>query len=114
METIQLAIANAPYASVLRHLLLRNGAEVVCVDTPDPNREGVMVLDPEHLEMLRFPLKKPERIVLIARKEPRHLSRAWDVGVHSVVFESDPMDTAVLAVMSARLRTGKARSAGGG
>ncbi len=68
-----------------------------------------MVLDTEHLERLPAPLANPERIVLIARNDPGCLERAWEVGVTSVVFEKDPLNTAVLAVMGARLRKSKAR-----
>lgn len=108
METIQVAIADSPYASALRDLLIRNGGwEVISVDNPDPEREGVMVLDPEHLERLTFPLQNPDRVVLIARNDPRCLARAWEAGVNSVIFDKDPLNTAVLAIMAARLRIGK-------
>ncbi len=108
METIQVAIANTPYAAALRELLTRNGNwEVVCVDTPDPARGGVLVVDPEHLDRLSAPLACPERVVLIARNEPRCLARAWEAGVNSVVFDKDPLNTAVLAIMAARLRIAK-------
>jgi hypothetical protein len=46
METIQVAITDAPYAAALREFLERSGSwEVLCVDRPDPDRDGVMVLD---------------------------------------------------------------------
>jgi hypothetical protein len=105
METVQVAITDTSYAAALRELLVRNGAfKVLLVDRPEPEREGVMVLDPEHLELLPFPVADPERIVMIARNDPQCLSRAWEAGVTSVVFDKDPLNTAVLAVMSARLR----------
>lgn len=108
MDTIQVALADTPYAQALRELLLRNGAcEVVCVESPDPGREGVLVLDTEHLERLSAPIPHPEKLVLIARNEPGCLSRAWDAGVTSVVYDKDPLATAVLAVMAARLRASK-------
>jgi hypothetical protein len=110
MDTIQVAITNGSYASDLRDLLIRNGARnVINVANPDPDREGILVLDPEHLGLLAGPLKHPERIVLIAHNDPASLSRAWDAGVNSVIFENDPLDTAVLAIMSARLRSLKGR-----
>lgn len=108
MDTIQVALADAPYAHALRELLLRNGAcEVLCVDSPDLNQAGVLVLDPDHLDRLAGPIQHPERLVLIARNEPRSLSRAWDAGVTSVVYDKDPLATAVLAIMAARLRVSK-------
>jgi hypothetical protein len=105
MDTVQLAIANASYASALRELLVRNGAfKVLCVDRPDLDREGVLVVDSERLKLLPMPLREPQRIVLIARNDPASLSKAWEAGVSSVVFEVDPLNTAVLAIMSARLQ----------
>ena len=111
MDTIQIALADTPYANALRDLLLRNGAcEVYCVDSPDSNQAGVLVLDPEHLDRLAAPIQHPDRLVLIARNEPRSLARAWDAGVTSVVYDKDPLATAVLAIMAARLRVSKAQT----
>ena len=111
MEIIQVAIANTPYASALREVLLQSGSwEVVCVDVPDASREGVLVLDPEHLERLPRPLRNPERVVLLTRNEPADLSRAWDAGVTSVIYDNDPLNTAVLAIMAAQLKAPKART----
>lgn len=108
MDTIQIALADTPYANALRDLLLRNGAcEVLCVDSPDSNQAGVLVLDPEHLDRLAAPIQYPDRLVLIARNEPRSLARAWEAGVTSVVYDKDPLSTAVLAIMAARLRVSK-------
>ena len=108
METIQLAITDAAYAVALRELLVRNGSwDVRCVDRPDPDYDGVMVLDSEHLSLLRQPISNPERVVLIARNNPGDLARAWEAGVNSVITDKDPLNTAMLAIMAARLRTGK-------
>ena len=105
METIQLAIRDLPYAQTLREALLRNGPwQVHCVDVPDPDQEGVIVLDTATLEQMKWPIDNPERVVLITRNDPGHLSEAWDAGILSVVFEKDPVSTAMLAIMSARLR----------
>jgi hypothetical protein len=114
METVQVAIANTVYAGALRELLVRNGAfKVLFVDRPDLGREGVMVLDSEHLELLPIPLPDPERIVLIARNDPQSLTRAWEAGVNSVVFDKDPLNTAVLAILSARLRIARPKRSEG-
>jgi hypothetical protein len=108
MERVQLAISDAPYATALRELLERNGTrEVCCVEAPDPGDEGVIVVDPDALDHLSLPLPNPERIVLITRNEPRHLALAWDAGIRSVVFNEDPLGTAVLAIMAAELRVPK-------
>lgn len=108
METVQLTISDTPYASALRDMLRRNGAcEVRCVETPDPRQEGVIVIDSDALDRLPLPLLRPERVVLITRNDPQHLAQAWNAGIRSVVFNEDPLSTAVLAIMAAELRVPK-------
>ncbi len=110
MDTVQIAITDNSYATALRDLLVRSGAfKVLFVDCPDQDRAGVMVLDTEHLELLMSPLPNPERIVLIAPNDPQCLSKAWEAGVSSVIFDKDPLNTAVLAILSARLRISKSK-----
>jgi len=112
METVQLTIRDARYASALQDLLERNGnVEVHRVDVPDPLRGGVIVVDAEGLDRLPAALANPERVVLITRNDPRQLARAWNAGIRSVVFSEDPLSTAVLAIMAAELRTAKAEPA---
>jgi hypothetical protein len=111
MERVQLTLTDAPYASALRDLLERGGVcEVRCVDVPDPRQDGVIVVDSDALDRLPFPILKPERVVLITRNDPQHLSKAWNAGVSSVVFSQDPLSTAVLAIMAAELRVPRADS----
>jgi hypothetical protein len=108
METIQLAISNAPYAVALRDLLVRTaGCKVVLVESPNTGDGGVVVLDSDALDRLASKIGNPERLVLITRNDPQLLSRAWEAGIISVVFENDPIKTALLAIMAARLRVPK-------
>jgi hypothetical protein len=108
METVQLTIADQPYAAALRDLLVRSGVpSVCCVDVADPRRDGVIVVDSEGLDRLPSPVDKPERIVLITRNDSEYLARAWNAGIRSVVFNEDPLSTAVLAIMAAELRVPK-------
>ena len=62
---------------------------------------------------LPLPLAHPERVVLITRKDPQHLSRAWDAGIVSVVSVDDAPSTVLLAIMAAALRIPKAQAAPG-
>ncbi len=108
METVQLTINDAPYAVALRDLLMRNGTrEVRCVQQPDTKQDGVIVVDSEALDRLPLPLLNPERVVLVTSNDPQHLTQAWNAGVRSVVFNEDPLSTAVLAIMAAELRVPK-------
>jgi len=106
METLQLTIHDASYASALRELLERTGGrEILCVDAPDPVQDGVIVVDSAALGRLPRPLTHPERVVLVTCNDPKHLAEAWNAGIRSVVFNEDPLSTAVLAIMAAELRT---------
>ena len=111
METIQVAIANAAYATALRELLARNaGWRILSVEAPDPRIEGVIVVDSQSLDGLPRAIENPQRVVLITPNEAAHLAKAWEAGIVSVVFEDDPINTAILAIMAARLRVTKAAS----
>ena len=52
-------------------------------------------------------LQHPGRVVLVANRNAESLSRAWEAGLSSVVFEDDPVQTTLLAVMAAELRLQK-------
>jgi hypothetical protein len=112
MNTVQLALADPGYAAAVREALLKSGPwHIVTADKPDPRHSGVLVVDEDALEHLPLPLPNPERIVLVARKDPQHLSIAWDAGIVSVVSVDDPPATALLAIMAAALRVPKAQAA---
>jgi len=111
MQTVQLSIADGQYAATVREALSRSCAwHVESVDRLDLSQHCVLVLDEQAFERLPLPLSNPERIVLIARKEPqapRLLSEAWDAGIVSMVSEEDPLSTVLLAIMAAALRVAK-------
>jgi DNA-binding NarL/FixJ family response regulator len=108
METIQVAISDTVYAAALRDALARTAAcRIVAVEAPDPSVEGVLGVDADALERLPSQITAPERVVLITKNDAPHLARAWEAGVVSVVFETDPISTALLAIMSAKLRASK-------
>ena len=112
INTVQLAVADPVYAAALRDALSRSGPwHVLSVQQPDPRQRGVLVLDEDALDRLPMPLSNPERVVLITHKDPQHLSRAWDAGIVSVVSNSDPPNTVLLAIMAAALRVPKSQAA---
>jgi hypothetical protein len=105
MQTVQLALGNAPYVGVLRDLLAHSETCLIAtVDRPDPRKSGVLVVNEDTLESLPTPLDHPERVVLITHNDPRRLARAWEAGIRCVVFDTDPPRTIMLAVMAAALR----------
>jgi hypothetical protein len=110
MQSVQLSIADDRYAATVREALSRTCAwHIEAVEEPDFSRHGVMVLDEEAFGRLPLPLSNPERVVLIARKEPQafQLAQAWEAGIVSVVSQEDPLNTVLLAIMAAALRVEK-------
>ena len=105
MYNVQLAVGDAPYGGPLSDLLRHTeSCSVTAVDKPDPRTPGVMVVNEKTLDSLPNPIERPERVVLITPNEARRLERAWQAGIRSVVFDSDPPRTMALAVMAAALR----------
>ena len=112
MHTVQFAIEDAVYSAALRDTLMRSGPwRVVPVSVPDLNQHCVIVMDEDTFDALAAPLAAPERVVLITRKDPQHMSRAWDAGIVSVVSVDDAPNTVLLAIMAAALRIPKVQAA---
>jgi hypothetical protein len=80
---------------------------VIDVEVPDLGLGGVVVVDAHSLERLPGVIANPERVVLITQKDAPHLAKAWEAGIESVVFDNEPLSTAMLAIMGARLRVAK-------
>lgn len=107
MRTVQLSLADTPYAAKLREALSRSGPwQLKSADRPDLSVTSVVVLDEPAFARLPLPLSNPERIVLITRQDPQTLAQAWEAGIVSVVFNEDPIATVLLAIMAAALRVG--------
>jgi hypothetical protein len=105
LQTVQLSIGDGTYAAAVREAVARSCAwHVELVERPDPWLNSVLVLDEASFERLPLPLPNPERIVLIARKEPGLLAEAWAAGIVSVVSKDDSISTVLLAIMAAALR----------
>jgi hypothetical protein len=108
MQTIQLVLSEASYARKLKQLLTDNGNWPVMIkDVPAFHKGGVVVLDEKVLASLSSPPDYPDRVVLVTKNDPEVLSHAWDLGIRSVVFDTDSASTTLLAVMSAYLRLPK-------
>jgi hypothetical protein len=114
MQTVQLSIADNRYAASVREALARSCAcHIESVKTPDLSHEGVLVLDETAFARLPLPLANPERVVLITRKDPQALAEAWDAGIVSVVSDTDPLSTVLLAIMATALRAAKSNNLSG-
>ena len=102
MSTVQVLVQKDAYAGALSTLLNREGKfDVVRLAEPDFECGGVIVADGQALE--RFPslLQCSGRLVMIAPNDPKVLSELWEHDIRSVVFDTDPPSTAVLAILGA-------------
>jgi len=112
MRTIQIAVADRGFVAELSRKLKQSGAgDVVCVDVPDVDTGGVLLMDVDALRSVPLPLANPERVVLIAPEGAGELDRAFDAGIKSVVSTRDPLDTVLLALMAAELRVSRSAAA---
>jgi len=112
MQVIQLAVSNTSQANAIQNALEHNGDwDIVRVAQPDSRIDGIILVDDIALDRILPTLVNPERVVLITRNRPESLTRAWDSGIISVVFESDSIETILLAVLAASLRSTSPRPA---
>ena len=100
MSMVQLLVQKESYAKDLSALLSREGRDVLRVAVPDFSRDGVIVADRRALERYPALLDHPEQVILIAPNDSNFLSVLWQHNMRSVVFETDPPGTALLAILS--------------
>ena len=107
MASIQLALSDQGKSAALSSLLSRSTqVPVFCVDTPDFASACVVVMDGQRFASEPEAPAHADRIVLITRNDEGQLRAAWEAGVSSVLSDHDPLNTVVLAVLSACLRFG--------
>jgi hypothetical protein len=105
-----LAIEDTPFASRIRLALEQAGKWDLCTATKDAKGEiplscpEVVVIDDDTFDRMPLPLNRPERVVLVARKNHSQLDRVWEAGIISVVWETDRIETIFLAIQAAALR----------
>ena len=112
MQTVQLAIQDSGYAAALGDALSRSGPwRVERVDAPVQGDRCILVMDQESFGRARLPLPHPERVLLITRKDPESISKAWNAGIVSLVSTDDTPSTVLLAIMAAALRLPQSQAA---
>jgi hypothetical protein len=83
---------------------LRDVKASECYEDFAPCCPEVVVMDDEAFDRMPLPLDHPERVVLLAHRGRSQLQRAWEAGIISVVWETDPTETIFLAIQAAALR----------
>ncbi len=110
MTTVQIIMTNRRYAKELERLLVRDGRHrVLQVEAPDTASAGVVVMDSDSFREFsngqpQTTQVAPEQVVLVAGHEAGLLNKAWDAGLRSVVYDDEPIQTTLLAVIAAELR----------
>lgn len=101
MTTVQLAITDSDYTRRVESLLTKDGNHrVIVVDTPAPERPGVILASSELLGDFSS-VGDPARFVVIeSRKAYYRISQLWIAGFRRIVFDNDPPSTAYLAILS--------------
>lgn len=99
MYMVQLCVQTESYARDLTALLNREGCNVVRLNVPDFSRPGAIVADRRALERHPALFDHPDRVVLIAPNDPNFLSLLWQHDMRSVVFDTDPPGTVMLAIL---------------
>jgi hypothetical protein len=100
---VQLLVQSEKFARDLTALLKREGCDVARPGAPDFAGPGVIVADRRALDRYPDLLDNPERVVLIAPNDPNLLSVLWQHNMRSVVFESDPPSTVILAILGTEI-----------
>lgn len=106
MYTVQLLLQRENYARDLAALLSREGFHVVPGPKPNLDGDGTIVADRAALERYPTLFHEPERVVLIAPNDPGFLSLVWQHKMRSVVFETDPPGTVMLAILGMAIDAG--------
>jgi hypothetical protein len=108
MPMIQLLVHTESYAKDLCALLSREGCDVVRCAAPDFTHDGAIVADRRALDRHPALLEHPERVVLIAPNDSKFLSLLWQHNMRSVVFDTDPPGTVLLAILANEIGQGGA------
>ncbi len=106
---MQLALGDKELRNRLRELIVKDPAfadwHIQAPERPALEKTGVLVIDADALKALPLPLPHPERVVLVTRRTAEELTRAWEAGIVSVVFDHEPLGTIMLAILAARYRS---------
>ncbi|HTS46793.1 MAG TPA: hypothetical protein VMH05_02550 [Bryobacteraceae bacterium] len=103
MTTVQLAINDEYYVSILRRLLSPEGFNVLVVEKPDSSIPGLIVLSDSLLD--QFITAEPDRLVVIVDKQAPHaLQKLWNAGLRSVISSDHAPEVTNLAVTAAHFR----------
>ncbi len=112
-KVVQISLEDRSYAEQLSRCLREDATFEDCEivlskikENPPEVSDGVRVIDAASLQALPQPLLNPAKTLLIASGFV-NLTQAWEVGIVSVLKNSEPMEYVKLAILAALLRPGK-------
>ncbi len=106
MSLVQLLVEKDGKAAALKALLDREGFDVVRTSVPDFERKGAIVADRRALEEFPALLNYPDRVIPIASNDSKFLAMLWQHRIRSVVFDTDPPGTVLLAILGNEIGNG--------
>ena len=114
---VQISLEDQSYAEQLYESLRADttfeDCEIVCGSNEEMHPEvsdGVRVIDAANLQLLPQPLLNPAKTLLISSGFV-NLTQAWELGIVSVLKNSEPLEYVKLAILAALLRPAKPRLA---
>ncbi len=112
-KVVHLSLEDRGYAEQLSRCLREDATFEDCEivlskikESPPEVSDGVRVIDAASLQALPQPLLNPAKTLLISSGFV-NLTQAWEVGIVSVLKNSEPMEYVKLAILAALLRPGK-------
>lgn len=111
MSLVQLLVDKENTAAALAALLDREGFAVKRSAEPVWHEAGTIVADRRALERYPDLLDHGDRVVLIAPNDPKFLASLWRHNIRTVVFDTDPLDTVLLAILGSEIGTGAIQAA---
>ena len=114
---VQISLEDQSYAEQLYESLradpIFEDCEIVCGSNEEMHPEvsdGVRVIDAANLQLLPQPFLNPAKTLLISSGFV-NLTQAWELGIVSVLKNSEPLEYVKLAILAALLRPAKPRLA---
>ena len=111
MSLVQLLVEKENTAAALAALLDREGFAVSRSAEPQWTEPGTIVADRRALERHPELLDHAARVVLIAPNDPKFLASLWCHNIRTVVFDTDPPDTILLAIIGSEIGGGAVQAA---
>jgi hypothetical protein len=108
------AIPDSACADSIRNLLLQDvRRQVHCVERPNFDLPGVIIMDAICVNSFPTVAKEQKRLLVITHRERDDLAKLWDAGVRHVMFYEDPPQWLSMFVLGIELSLSTNGTSGG-